>query len=174
MCGSCTQQSRQQPGKSSPASLWPHRTHCPKQWIHKFGRWWGGVPQIPADYVPEKSVKCTKFGGIQSCYMLPKVISHAIPLHSPRINILCSCSLLMQAVYPLQPQQPPPGQTSLGLWRTWTKPDQPVLWKELEPRYQSRILTYTKAIACLFDTQSTYKINMSHLDLVCGCQGLSE
>lgn len=72
--------------------------------------WWGGVPQIPEDYQPDKGAKCTKFGGIQSCYMLPK------------------------AVYPLQPQQPPQGATSLGLWRTWAKPDQPILWKELEPR----------------------------------------
>eukprot|EP00658_Telonema_sp_P-2_P081036 TRINITY_DN8201_c0_g1_i1.p1 TRINITY_DN8201_c0_g1~~TRINITY_DN8201_c0_g1_i1.p1 ORF type:complete len:158 (+),score=48.97 TRINITY_DN8201_c0_g1_i1:163-636(+) len=72
---------------------------------------WGGVPQLPDDHQPDKSVKCTKFGGVQSLFCLPK------------------------AVYPLQPQEPPVGRPEgLGAWRTWRKPEQPTLWKELEPR----------------------------------------
>lgn len=37
--------------------------------------WWhAGIPNMPEDYLVEKTVKATKFGAMQSAYVLPKVI----------------------------------------------------------------------------------------------------
>jgi len=72
--------------------------------------WWAGAPQMPADYKSDKTVRSTKFGGIQSTYCLSR------------------------AMHPPQSQAPPPNEVTLDATRTWVKPEQPIDWKALPPR----------------------------------------
>jgi len=69
--------------------------------------WWlAGVPTLPEDRPKDTAVKCTKFGAVQSIYMLPKVVYP-----------------------PLDPDQ------AIDLsHRTWEPTPEPTKWKELEDR----------------------------------------